>query len=303
MSDINFNRILSTGWTNFKRNSFLSFGTTGIMTLTLLLFLGLLMFQFTTSQVVSELQDKVDISAYFKIDAAEDEILEVKSSLESLPEVENVEYTSRDDALNQFKERHADNSLIQESLSQLEDNPLQASLNIKAENSSQYASIASFLDGSDLRGAIDKINFFENELVITRVHTISTGIKTWGLVGTLVLMAIAVTITFNTIRLTIYNQKQEIEIMRLVGASNWHIKGPYMAEGAFYGIFAAVFALAIAYPALLLTSDKILVFAPTVDLMSYFTANLWQVLLILFAGGIVLGIISSSIAIKKHLEI
>ena len=281
----------------------MSFGTTGIMTLTLLLFLGLLMFQFTTSQVVSELQDKVDISAYFKIEAAESDILDVKSDLESLPEVEVVEYTSRGDALNQFKERHADNVLIQDSLAQLEDNPLQASLNIKAGDSSQYASIASFLEKNDSQGAIDKINFFENELVITRVHAISNGIRNWGMIGTAVLMAIAVMVTFNTIRLTIYNQKQEIEIMRLVGASNWHIKGPYMAEGAFYGIFAAVFALAVSYPALLLTSDKILVFAPTVDLMAYFTANLWQVLLVLFAGGIVLGVISSTIAIKKHLEI
>ena len=278
----------------------MSFGTTGIMTLTLLLFLGLLMFQFTTSQVVSELQDKVDISAYFKIEAAESDILDVKSDLESLPEVEVVEYTSRGDALNQFKERHADNVLIQDSLAQLEDNPLQASLNIKAGDSSQYASIASFLEKNDSQGAIDKINFFENELVITRVHAISNGIRNWGMIGTAVLMAIAVMVTFNTIRLTIYNQKQEIEIMRLVGASNWHIKGPYMAEGAFYGIFAAVFALAVSYPALLLTSDKILVFAPTVDLMAYFTANLWQVLLVLFAGGIFLGVISSTLSLKKN---
>src|SRR3989344_9170832 len=108
MANINLSRIISVGWTNFKRNSFLSFGTTGIMTLTLLLFLGLLMFQFTTSRVVSELQDKVDISAYFKIEAAESDILDVKSDLESLPEVEVVEYTSRGDALNKFKERHAD---------------------------------------------------------------------------------------------------------------------------------------------------------------------------------------------------
>src|SRR3989344_5414430 len=162
----NLLRILSSGWTNFRRNSFLSFGTTGIMTLTLLLMMGLLLFQFTTSRIVMDLEDKVDISAYFKIEATEGEILEVKSKLEDLPEVEFVEYTSRDKALEEFKQSHADNALIQESLAQLEENPLQASLNIKAINSSQYASIAGFLDADSFKQAIDKINFFENELVI-----------------------------------------------------------------------------------------------------------------------------------------
>lgn len=281
----------------------MSFGTIGVMTLALLLFSGLFLLQFMTSQIVGELESKVDISAYFKIESSEDDILSVKSELENLEEVEFVEYTSRDAALNEFKERHGDNQLIQESLAQLEDNPLQASLNIKAEDSSQYASIAGFLDRSSFRESIEKVSFAENELVIARINQISDGISTWGLLGTLALIAIAVAVTFNTIRLTIYNQKQEIEIMRLVGASNWHIKGPFMAEGAFYGFFAALAALAISYPAVLLTSDKISSFAPTINLLAYFSANWWQVLIMLFAGGIILGVVSSAIAIRRHLEI
>ncbi|PJE50762.1 MAG: hypothetical protein COV29_03460 [Candidatus Yanofskybacteria bacterium CG10_big_fil_rev_8_21_14_0_10_36_16] len=300
---VNLKRIISSGWTNFKRNSFLSFGTTGVMTLTLLLLLGLLFFQFMTSQVVAELESKVDISAYFKQDAPEDIITSVREELETLPEIDFVEYTSRDEALAEFKERHADNELIQESLAQLEENPLQASLNIKAVDSTQYASIAGFLDDHKFRASIEKINFFENELVITRINKISNGIKTWGLIGTIMLVAIAIMVTFNTIRLTIYSQKQEIEIMRLVGASNWHIRGPYLVEGAFYGIFAAIFALAVAYPSILVSSDKINVFAPSINLLAYFTANLWQVLVALFVAGILLGMISSTIAMNRHLKI
>src|SRR3990167_2966311 len=139
-------RVFSAGWTNFKRNSYMSFGTTGVMVLVLLLFAGLLVLNFLSTTMVSTLQDKVDVSAYFKTEAAEEEIMAVKSDLEKLSTIKYVSYTSRDQALAEFKQRHAGDALIQESLADLDDNPLQASLNIKAVQSDQYASIVSFLE-------------------------------------------------------------------------------------------------------------------------------------------------------------
>src|SRR3989344_1776206 len=225
---INLKKIIASGWTNFQRNSYLSFGATGIMALALILCLALLSVQFLTSQAVVTLRDKVDISAYLTTDATEEQALRIKSDLVSLSEVYDVTYVSKDQALQDFKSRHTNDTLIQESLAQLDSNPLSASLNIKAHNSGQYASIAQFLEKSPLRGVIDKINFYENKGVIERIESISNGVKSWGLGAALVLAAIAVLVTFNTVRLTIYNQRQEIEIMRLVGASNWHIRGPYL---------------------------------------------------------------------------
>ncbi|MBI2062786.1 MAG: FtsX-like permease family protein [Candidatus Yanofskybacteria bacterium] len=300
---VNLKKIIESGWTNFRRNSYLSFAATGIMALALILFLGLLSLQFLTSQVVSSLQEKIDISAYFKTDATEEQMLKIKSDLSVLPEVVNVIYTSRDQALSDFKARHIEDDLIQESLEQLDSNPLAASLNIKTRDSSQYASIAQFLENNSLRSVIDKINFYENKGVIERVENISGGIKGWGLVITLVLAFIAILVTFNTVRLTIFNQKQEIEIMRLVGASNWHIRGPYLAEGGLYGLFASVIALSIFYPSVYFVSDKITAFAPTVNIFGYFLVGVPQVVLMVTALGVLLGVASSYIAIRKHLKI
>jgi cell division transport system permease protein len=300
---INFKKILESGWINFKRNSYLSFGATGMMAMTLLLFLGLLSLQFMTSQVVASLQEKIDMSAYFTTDATEEQILQVKSDLQSLPEVSNVVYTSRDQALADFKERHAQDQLIQESLAQLDSNPLAASLNVKTKDSSQYASIVQFLENNKFRSVIEKIDFYENEGVIGRIQKISGGVRDWGLAATLVLAFIAVLVTFNTVRLTIFNQKQEIEIMRLVGASNWHIRGPYLVEGGLYGLFAALAALLVFYPTVYFVSDKISSFAPDVNLSGYFIGGIAQIFLLVIVLGILLGMTSSFIAIRKHLRI
>jgi len=299
----NLKRIINSGWTNFKRNGYLSFGATGMMALTLLLFLGLLAVQFTASQIVASLQEKIDISAYFTPDATEDQILQLKSELQSLGEVASIAYISREQALADFKERHAQDQLIQESLAQLDFNPLAASLNIKAKDSAQYASIVQFLENNKFRSIIDKIDFYENKGVIERIQKISGGIRDWGLAATLILAVIAVLVTFNTIRLTIFNQKQEIEIMRLVGASNWHIRGPYLVEGGLYGLFAALAALAIFYPAVFFISDKVSSFAPDINLSSYFFGGIAQIFLLVIVLGIFLGVTSSFIAIRKHLKV
>ncbi|MEX1064144.1 MAG: permease-like cell division protein FtsX [Candidatus Paceibacterota bacterium] len=300
---INFDKIINTGWTNFKRNSYLSFGATGMMALTLLLFLGLLTFQFLTSQTVASLEEKVDISAYFKAEATEDQMLTVKEDLLSLANVDSVIFTSRDDALADFRLKHADDELIQESLDQLDFNPLAASLNIKTRDTSQYASIAQFLENNKFRSVIEKIDFYENQGVIERISGISRGINTWGLAAALILGVIAMLVTFNTVRLTIFNQKQEIEIMKLVGASNWHIRGPYLAEGGLYGLFAALIALAIFYPAVYAVSDKITAFAPDINLLGYFVGGMAQIFLLVIVVGVLLGIASSSVAIRKHLQV
>ncbi len=298
-----FKRIFRTGWLNFKRNSYLSFGTTGIMALVLLLFSGLMVLNYVSGQIVAGLQDKIDVSVYFKNDAPEDQIMSVKQDLESQPDVASVTYVSKDQALVDFKAKHAGDALIQQSLAELADNPLESSLNIKAKDSTQYADIVTFLEGNKFRPVVDKINFYENEAVINRVESISHGVGNWGLLATLVLAFIAIMVTFNTIRLTIYNQKSEIEIMRLVGGSNWHIKAPYLIEGGLYGIFAAVIAVVVFYPTLWFVSSKAAVLIPGISLIGYFIANVFQFVPLIFFLGIMLGIVSSYIAIRRFLKV
>lgn len=296
-----FKRVFNAGWINFRRNSYVSFGTTGVMTLVLLLFAGLLVLNYISNQVVGGLEGKVDVTVYFKQGASEDTIMTVKQDLESQSTVQQVTYVSQDQALNDFKSRHAGDALIQQSLAELTDNPLQASLNIKAKDSTQYASIVNFLEGEKFRPMVDKINFYENEAVIGRVESISRGIRNYGLLVMLILAAIAILVTFNTIRLTIYNQHHEIEVMRLVGGSNWHIKAPYLIEGGLYGVFAAVVATIVFYPSLWLVSSKLGVLLPGLSLLGYFGRNSFEFVPLMLVAGVSLGVISSFIAIRRFL--
>ena len=296
-------RVFRAGWTNFRRNSYLSSGTTGVMVLVLVLFSGLMAISFLSSQVVVNLQEKVDVSAYFKADISEGDILSIKSELESLDNVRKVEYISANQALSEFKERHAGDAVIQDSLTELDFNPLQASLNIKADDPSQFASIVQFLEANKFRSVIDKINFYENEKVIERLQNIAGGVQNWGFILTMALAVVAVLVTFNTIRLTIYNQRQEIEIMKLVGGSNWHIKAPYLVEGGLYGVFSAVITTVIFYPAIFFISPKVESLMPGVSLMSYFTANMFQFIFLVFSIGVLLGVVSSFVAIRRFLSV
>lgn len=296
-------RILVAGWTNFKRNSYLSIAVTGVMALVLVLFLGIISFQFLTVRLVHTIEDKVDISAYFKIETATENILALKADLEKLPEVSEVTYVSRAQALEDFKAKRANDPKIQEALQLLDDNPIEATLNIKAIDPTQYGAIATFLENTRFQKDISVVNYNDNKDLINRINRISSAIQSWGLISAIVIAIIAILITFNTIRLTIYNQKQEIEIMRLVGASNWHIRGPYLSEGALYGSFAALIALIVFYPILYGISDKLESFIPGVNLLAYFIRNGLQIILICWITGVLLGILSSIIAMRKHLKI
>jgi cell division transport system permease protein len=279
--------VFKNGLTNFKRNSYLSFAVIGILGLVLMLFLGLVAVQFIGSNLIESIQEKVDISVYFKTTAEEAQLLEVKSDLEKLPEVAEVSYTSRSVALEEFKERHADDPVILESLEQLDDHPFEASLNVSAKDPSNYDAIAKFLENNKFREAMSKINYNENKGVIEVINQSVSTARTQGLIAALVVAIIAVLITFNTIRLTIYNQRQDIEIMRLVGASNSHIY-PYLyfvsKNSSSFVIFGGPLV-------------------PNSSTFNYFVHNAWQIVLMTLILGVALGMGSSLIAIRKHLKI
>lgn len=299
---VGLKRIFKWAFKNFWRNGWLSTATVSIMALTLLVITVLLMVNVVANAVLENLEKKIDISVYFKLEASEQEILNVKSKLEELVEVESVDYTSQEEALISFKERHKDNPILLQSLEELEVNPLEASLNIKAQETSQYASINQFLEGVYYQDIIDKVNYMQNKEVIEKLNKIVVDVKTGGLALTFLLALIVFLVTFNAIRLAIYSSREEISIMRLVGASNWFIRGPFIIEGMLYGLIATIISLAILYPVFYFISPKLSSFLPIGDIFVYFKVNLLSFFLLLLGIGVVLGAFSSFIAVRKYLK-
>jgi len=296
-------RVIKYGVQNFIRNGLLSSATIAVMLLVLVVCTSLALFGAAANTALTALQEKIDISVYFKTSADENQILALKKSLEDLSEVKNVEYISRDEALAQFKEKHKDDPTILQSLEELGVNPLSASLNIKAKNPRSYAGIAAFLETEAPQDIIDKVNYSENQLVIDRLNRIINTLRTGGLILAVVLAIVAFMVAFNTIRLAIYSNRESIEIMRLVGASNSLIRGPYIVEGVIHGLIAAIFTMIIFIPLVYLVNPYLKVLVLEFNITSYF----WQNFLILFGLqgliGIVLGVLSSFIAMRKYLKV
>ncbi len=296
-------RIIKYGLLGFWRNGWLSTATLSIIVLALMVFEGLMIFNVLTKIALESIQSKIDISVYFKVNTPEDNILQIKKSLESLAEVKNVEYISRDKALEIFRQRHANDPAITQSLEELKDNPLLASLNIKAYDPKQYVNIADYLENSSLKDRFEKITYAQNAVVIERLSRIIDTAEKGGLIFIIFLALIAVLVTFNTIRLAIYSSREEIGIMRLVGAPNSFIRGPYVVEGVIYGLVAGILSIIIAAPIIYFIYPYIKIFIPEMNLWSYFTGHLFRLLGYQLLFGIGLGIISSLIAMRKYLEV
>ena len=246
----------------------------------------------------------MDVTIYFTVGAPEAKIILLKDSLLKLPEVKDVTYTSAEEVLRQFRDRHADDYSTIASLDEIGVNPFGATLNIKTKEISQYESIANFLK-SDNALALDSAQIINhpsyNKLVIDRLSNIISGAQKLGFLVTLVLIIISIIITFNTIRLTIFIAKEEIGVMRLVGASKMHVRGPFMIEGVIYGVIATLATLIIFWPATAWLGRNMTSFLG-LNVYHYYLANFFQIFAIILLSGILLCVISSFWAVRRYLN-
>jgi cell division transport system permease protein len=301
-------RVIKAGFVNFWRNGFVSLASVLIMVVTLFT-LGAMIFSSAVLHAsLAGLQEKVDVNVYFMPNAPESDILALKKSLEGLPEVAVVEYVSRETALANFQDRHANDQTILNALAELDDNPLGGVFNIKAKETSQYGAIAAYLEGSGALGAgnqtiIEKVNYNDNKPVIEKLSEIIDSADRLGFALSLVLVILSLIITFNTIRLTIYTAREEISVMRLVGASKMYVRGPFVVEGIMYGVASALIVLALFYPLTLWIGPFTERFFGAINIFSYYVGNFGQMFLILMGAGIVLGAVSSYLAVRRYLKV
>jgi cell division transport system permease protein len=296
-------RIVKTGFVNFWRNLSLSAAATMVMTITLVIFAVLFLLFGLTSHSLKTIRDTVDISVYFKIGLGEDKITVIKKELEDNPVIASVKYTSATQALEEFKKKHEDDPLIQQSLNELTENPLPATLNVKALTLEDYPAIANALGDIKYKDFIDKVNYEDNRVVIDRLGRILKFIVSFGIGLVAVFSLIAILVIFNTITLTIYNRKEEVEIMRLVGATNWYIRGPFLVESLLYGVFATILTSALLFPIFSRYLPKLALYvSPEVTVLNQNIFSFWYLLFILLFTGMVLSVISTLLAIRKYLR-
>lgn len=301
-----FRRVMWSGFVNVLRNSFVSLASIFVMTMTLLIIGSLIFLNSLVGDFITYVKDKVDVNVYFVPDAAEPAILELKTELERIPEVSFVAYTSREDALKEFRARHEDDQLTLQALDELGTNPFGASLSVKAKQPSEYEGIATFLEArtTNVSGQqfIDTVNYSQNKIVIEELEKLTTYLGRFGLVIIAIFALASVMITFNTIRLAIYTSREEISVMRLVGASNLYIQGPFVIEGTLYGMVSGLIALLLFFPLAWVFQGATEV-AIGSDILSYYFRDFPIFLLVLLGSGAVLGALSSYLAVRKYLSV
>lgn len=307
-------RVIKSGFINFWRNGVVSLSAILVLVVTLFVIGSLVFAQAILTSTLDHIKDKVDINVYFKLDASEREVLGLKSFLETEPEVLSVQYTSREAALKAFQERHKDNSTILGAIDEVGQNPLGASLTVKAKDPSQYEAIATMLQGNDStalsasKGAIntqiiDEVTYFKNKVVIDRLSKVIDSTQKMGFAVAIVLSFIAILVTFNTIRLVIYTAREEIAVMKLVGASNNYVRGPFVVEGVMFGMIAAVLVMALFFAGTAWAAPATENFFGGLNLYSYYMKHFVEVFGLMLGIGTILAAVSSYLAVWRYLRV
>lgn len=297
-------RTFKEGGSNIKRNGWLAFATISILTLSLFIVSLSALLGLTTNLLLENLREKISVNVSFNPDVSEERIKEVQTELSQYTqEIKSVDYISRDQALNEFLEQNNNDPTIKKAIEEIGENPLLASLVIKANSADDYPLIVEQIENSSFQADVARINYEKNKRIFERLEKINQGTKKIGVALGIMFILIAVLITFNTIRITIYSHRKEFEIMRLVGASNLYVRMPVIFEGALYGIIATVFTL-------LFLAIVAFYMAPLTDgaltegnVLQLYLRNFFPIASTILVLGIGLGVISSALAIRRYLKV
>ncbi len=308
MRTVLWKRVGLAGLRGFYRNRTVSLSSIFILTITLSIITSFYLFRSVFDYTLNEVREKVDIRIYFKTDATEQQTSEVKAKLQGLTDVKSVTYTSKEQALEDFRKKHEGDQLTLQALEELGTNPFGASLSVVANDTSRYEAIAKQLDDSsgllgDNKTAIDKINYYQIKDSIDKLNNIIGWTNTVGFWLSVIFILMSCMIVYNTIRLAIFVYRDEIAVMKLVGASNMFIRGPFIVESILYSVTATIITVIIFFPATIWVTKKTVFFFEGMNIHSFYTAHLGALVLSLLIFGAILTTVSSLLAVRKYLKI
>lgn len=305
---ITFWRVVHTGIVNFIRNATLAIAAIAVMVITLTIVLFSLITNATFANTIEQITDKIDVSVFLKDSVSEAQANKLVQGIKNLDNVEGVRYLNKDQALQRYVQQNANNQELA-SAAAAAGNPIPATILIKPKDLNKIEDIRTYLttknnialqtQGSpsysgDRKKAIDNITHATN--VLRRI----------GIVAIAVFALVSALIIFNTIQMAIFNRRDELTIMRLLGASTWYIRGPFVVESAIYGLLSAVISVLIVNSAFVASSTALQ--ASSLGLLDinyasrYFGDHFWKLLTMQLMVGIVIGAVSSVIATRRYLK-
>lgn len=295
-------RIFKWSLIGMWRSPLLSLTTILIMTITLLTIAVSVIFNLALDSSVKAINEKMDLIIYIKESAKEPQILEMQNQVKTYSEVSGVDYIDKSKAFVKWQTIKRSSEL--KDVINEKNNPFPRSLEIKITKPDKIETIVQNIQNGDSNGIINKTSYRDNKNTVQKLIQMTTNVKKIGYIASCFFVLISILVVFNTMRLTIYSRREEIEIMTLVGAANATIKWPFVLEGVFYGIFGTIIATLIIFLAVrsMLGSNVI---DQYVSVSAYaFFIKYWQNIIIYQLGvGILIGVICSLIAVRKYIKI
>ncbi len=299
-------RVFKAGIRNTFRHAWLSSAATAIMAVTLLIMVFFAFSIYFVQSQLKEVQQKIDLTIFIADEASADQIKVLQNKVIQLSGVTSVEYISKADALKKLENSSEEGKKLAKSAEEI-GNPLPSSLEVKLAKLDDIGAINSQIRALPESRIISETSYDSRDDnrkgVIENIIRISNGITRAGAVLSVVFLLIALMIIFNTIRMAIFTRREEIEIMKLVGATRWFIRGPFIIEGSMYGVFGATVAVAALIPISRIAAQFLTEKLNAVTAVNYFGHNFWLIILALYGLGILIGAISSWLAISRHLKL
>ncbi|OIP22977.1 hypothetical protein COX95_04475 [bacterium CG_4_10_14_0_2_um_filter_33_32] len=297
-------RIFKMGARNFWRNGWLSIAAVFVMVITLFILSLFVILNIGVNETVKKISEKIDLSVRVKDNAPIEKINSLKTAIGQEQGVGNIYFKSKEQAWEEFKNLNEKNKEIS---SELEpgDNPLWASLEVKLNDPNKLQKIVDIAETEQYRSIVDKVNYREKQNIFETLVKFTNFIKKAGLSLTIIFVGISFLIIFNTIRITIYSRREEVEIMKLVGATNWYVRAPFIFEGALYGIIGAIACFIIIFTSVYFVSPMMTKYWTVIsqsNSMDYLKDRLFLIISLEILTGIFIGTLSSAIAIRKHLK-
>lgn len=303
---LNLSRIFRFTLEGMWRNLWLSFMTVSTMVLTLVLVNLLLTLRVGVDQAITAAERRIDLNAYFVPDATPEQIQSVITAVESLPGVTAVSLQSKEDALAQYRARARNAPELTDPLDVIGGNPFGASLIIRVAQTSDFATVGEALAKPPFADVLEsQQREYEDSLAFVKALTnLTSNARQVVLALSAILAAIAMLLLFNNIRVAIYTHRDEISVMKLVGATNWFVRAPFLLETTFYCALAVAVSISATLGILSLVQPSLTTyFSGEVNVQTAFYAVMPTAVIIELAAALIICFSAALLAMHRYLRV
>lgn len=301
---ISLMRALKFSLQDISRNIWLSIVTITILFLTMFSINTLILTRAISASAVDAIKEKIDLSLYIKSEASETEILDLQHKISSMERVKSVRYISKQEALDFFRDKNKDNPEILQALLELGKNPLSPSLVIVPQDANMVSDLIEELKAID-NNIIESRDFADNKLILEKIDSITKKVNDIALFIIIIFIVTSLLVIYNSIKVAVYTHKREVEIMRLVGASNFFIYAPFLMSSFVYTLVALVLMIAVTFPLLSILQPYLEIFFVdyNINIIKYFVNNFGMIFGIQFLAISAINVLASYLAVRKYAKV